>query len=64
MKLQQTIILISTCIYIIILILGTRKSNTAVSKEKKKPLETWAIIGREFVEYTQEEAEWRARYVK
>lgn len=63
MKLQQTIVLIFSCIYIIILILGTRKSNTAVTKEKK-PLETWAIIGREFVEYTQEEAEWRAKYVK
>ncbi len=64
MKLQQTVVLISTCIYILILILGTRKSNTAVVSKEKKPFETWAIIGREYVEYTQEEAEWRARYVK
>ncbi len=33
-----------------------------ISKKRpeKKTVETWAIIDREFVEYTPEEMEWRA----
>ncbi len=63
MKLQQTIVLVFLCIYILIVILGTRKSNTAVA-HKRKPLDTWAIIDNEFVEFTEEEIEWRESYVR
>ncbi len=61
MKLQQTIVLVFLCIYILIVILGTRKSNTAVAR---KTVETWAIIDNEFVEFTEEEIEWRQHYGK
>lgn len=56
LKLQ--LFLISTFItYILIVIFGVEKSNADVSD--KKDIDTWAIIGREYIEFTPEEMEWR-----
>ncbi len=60
MKLQ--LFLISTFItYILIVIFGVEKSNADVSR--KKSLDTWAIIDREYIEFTPEEMEWRRENV-
>ncbi len=58
-QIQQILLLIVLCIYITIVILGTRKSNTAVAG-RKRPVDKWAIIDREYVEFTAEEIEWRS----
>ena len=58
---NQILIIVFSFISILILAIGTRKSNVAVTN---KPVDTWAIIDREFVEFTEEELEWRKQYVK
>ncbi len=59
---MQILLVLSTFVFVLIVALVLNKSNAPF--EEKDPLEMWAIIGGEFVEYTLEEAEWRARYVK
>lgn len=57
---MRILLVIFTLLYFYILFAGIRKSNHDVSR---KPVETWAIIGREFVEFTPEEIEWRSQNV-
>lgn len=59
---MQILLVFSTFVFVLIVTLVADKSNAPIAE--KEPLEMWAIIGGEFVEYTLEEAEWRARYVR
>lgn len=49
---------IAVLVSIAILASGRKKSNTA--KEQHKHLEKWAIIGREYIEFDEDELRWRA----
>lgn len=62
MILQRVILIGFLLLSIAILLKGYGKSNRSVSN-KRKPVETWAIIGREFIEFTEEEIEWRSQNV-
>jgi hypothetical protein len=55
---MQILLFVSTAIFWLIVALVAEKSN-AERLPEKEPLETWAIIDREYVEFTPEEIEWR-----
>lgn len=57
---MQILLFVSTTIFWLIVTLVAEKSNAEPIPEKE-PLETWAIIGNEYVEFTAEEIEWRAQ---
>ncbi len=61
MILQQVVLIVFLLLFIGIVLSTGKKSNRAVAKRQA---ETWAIIGREFIEFTEEEMEWRSQYVK
>ena len=54
----RALVIITALVSIIIVALSGRKSNTV--KEQHKHLEKWAIIGREFIEFDEDELRWRA----
>jgi hypothetical protein len=53
----RALVIITALVSIAILAAGRKKSNTA---EQHKHLERWAIIGREYVEFDEDELRWRA----
>ncbi len=57
---MQIFLLISTTLFGLIVAFVARMSNAEPLPEKE-PLETWAIIGGEYVEFTAEEIEWRVQ---
>ena len=58
LTITRTLMVIAVLVSIAILASGRKKSNTA--KEQHKHLEKWAIIGREYVEFDEDELRWRA----
>ena len=54
----RALVIITALVSIAILASGRKKSNTA--KEQHKHLEKWAIIGREYIEFDEDELRWRA----
>lgn len=56
---MQICLVVSTIIFWLIVTLVAEKSNAEPLPEKE-PLETWAIIGREYVEFDEDEIRWRA----
>lgn len=67
MNYLRVILVTHMIVFIGIVLFGPGLSNKRVNQKKQQQrnkLERWAIINREFVEYTQEEAEWRAKYVR
>ncbi len=58
LMITRTIIIIAVFVSIAILAAPRKKSNTG--KEQRKRTEKWAIIGREYVEFDEDEIRWRA----
>ncbi len=54
----RALVIITALVSIVILAAGRKKSNA--TKEQHKHLEKWAIIGREFIEFDEDELRWRA----
>lgn len=55
---MRTLLLAFSAIYLVLSIYAICKSSKPERKPDDTPC-TWAIIGREFVEFTPEEMEWR-----
>lgn len=55
---MRTLLLAFSAIYLVLSIYAIYKSSKPERKPDDTPC-TWAIIGREYVEFTPEEMEWR-----